>query len=49
MGWTFRRYSSFGTRFNYDYGVSFDGPVEERVYNYRSAAEWWARGMPAGG
>jgi predicted dithiol-disulfide oxidoreductase (DUF899 family) len=47
MGWTFPWYSSFGSRFNHDYGVSFDGPVEERVYNYRSAAEWQARGMPA--
>ena len=47
MGWTFPWYSSFGSRFNYDYGVSFDAAVEEPVYNYRSAAEWQALGMPA--
>ncbi|MGA9856272.1 MAG: DUF899 domain-containing protein [Solirubrobacteraceae bacterium] len=47
MGWSFPWYSSFGSRFNYDYGVSFDGPVPERSYNYRSAAEWQRRGMPA--
>jgi len=49
MGWTFPWYSSFGSRFNFDYGVSFDGPVEDRAYNYRSAAEWEAQGMPTPG
>ncbi len=47
MGWTFPWYSSFGSRFNFDYGVSFDATVEDPAYNYRSAAEWEARGMPA--
>jgi predicted dithiol-disulfide oxidoreductase (DUF899 family) len=47
MGWTFPWYSSYGSRFNFDYGVSFDETVEDPVYNYRSAAEWEARGMPA--
>jgi predicted dithiol-disulfide oxidoreductase (DUF899 family) len=47
MGWTFPWYSSFGSRFNFDYGVSFDATVEHPVYNYRSAAEWKALGMPA--
>ena len=39
MGWTFPWYSSYGTRFNFDYGVSFDDTVNEPQYNYRSAAE----------
>ena len=39
--------SSFGSRFNFDYGVSFDDSVEDPTYNFRSAAEWEARGMPA--
>jgi predicted dithiol-disulfide oxidoreductase (DUF899 family) len=47
MGWTFPWYSSFGSRFNFDYGVSFDASVEDPVYNYRSAAEWKALGLPA--
>jgi predicted dithiol-disulfide oxidoreductase (DUF899 family) len=47
MGWTFPWYSSYGSRFNFDYGVSFDETVEHATYNYRSAAEWQARGMPA--
>lgn len=47
MGWDFPRYSSFGNRFNFDYGVSFDDTVEAPAYNYRSAAEWQAQGMPA--
>jgi len=49
MGWTFPWYSSFGSRFNFDYGVSFDDSVEDPTYNYRSAADWEARGMPAPG
>jgi predicted dithiol-disulfide oxidoreductase (DUF899 family) len=47
MGWTFPWYSSYGSRFNFDYGVSFDATVDEPAYNYRSAAEWEAQGMPA--
>jgi predicted dithiol-disulfide oxidoreductase (DUF899 family) len=47
MGWDFPWYSSFGSRFNFDYGVSFDDTVQAPTYNYRSAAEWQARGMPA--
>jgi predicted dithiol-disulfide oxidoreductase (DUF899 family)/membrane protein DedA with SNARE-associated domain len=47
MGWTDPWYSSHGSRFNFDYGVSFDDTVEHPVYNYRSAEEWQARGMPA--
>ena len=47
MGWIFPWYSSFGSRFNFDYGVSFDASVEDPAYNHRSAADWQARGMPA--
>lgn len=45
MGWTFPWYSSHGSRFNFDYGVSFDDSVEAPAYNYRSAADWAARGV----
>jgi len=47
MGWTFPWYSSFGSCFNFDYGASFDASVDDPAYNYRSADEWEARGMPA--
>ncbi|MBA3508461.1 MAG: DUF899 family protein [Thermoleophilaceae bacterium] len=43
MGWIFPWYSSFGSRFNFDYGVSFDASVEDPAYNHRSAADWQAR------
>lgn len=36
MGWTFDWYSSGGTDFNQDYGVSFDGPGG--TYNYAPRA-----------
>jgi hypothetical protein len=39
MGWTFPWYSSYGSRFNFDYGVSFDDAVDDPHYNYRYAAE----------
>ena len=39
MGWTFPWYSSYGSRFNFDYGVSFDDTVDDPHYNYRSADE----------
>jgi Bacterial protein of unknown function (DUF899) len=29
MGWTFPWYSSYGSRFNFDYGVSFDETVDD--------------------
>ena len=43
MGWTFPWYSSYGSRFNFDYGVSFDDTVDDPHYNYRSAAELQAK------
>jgi predicted dithiol-disulfide oxidoreductase (DUF899 family) len=47
MGWDFPWYSSFGSRFNFDFGVSFDDTVQAPAYNFRSTAEWQALGMPA--
>ena len=38
MGWTFPWYSSYGSRFNFDYGVSFDDTVDDPHYNYRPVA-----------
>ncbi len=45
-GWTFPWYSSQGSDFNYDFGVSLDESVAPPVYNYLSAAEWAQRGEP---
>lgn len=41
MGWTFNWFSSFGTSFNFDYGVSFtaDEQATEGFYNYRMQPE----------
>ncbi|MGO9974436.1 MAG: DUF899 family protein, partial [Solirubrobacteraceae bacterium] len=36
-------YSSYGSRFNFDYGVSFDDTVDDPHYNYRSAVELKAK------
>ncbi|HET9104827.1 MAG TPA: DUF899 domain-containing protein [Solirubrobacteraceae bacterium] len=36
-GWTFPWYSSHGSAFNYDYGVTLDPEVAPMVYNYRPA------------
>jgi len=38
-GWTFPWYSSYGSDFNYDFGVTIDESVAPAVYNYRSKAE----------
>jgi predicted dithiol-disulfide oxidoreductase (DUF899 family) len=35
-GWTFAWYSSHGSDFNYDFGVTLDASVAPPVYNYRS-------------
>jgi len=43
MGWTFPWYSSCGSRFNFDYGVSFDETVDDPHYNYRSGPAEWKR------
>jgi predicted dithiol-disulfide oxidoreductase (DUF899 family) len=34
-GWTFPWYSSFGSDFNYDFGVTMDESLAPPVYNYR--------------
>ncbi|MDQ6607525.1 MAG: DUF899 domain-containing protein [Actinomycetota bacterium] len=45
-GWTFPWYSSHGSDFNYDFGVTLDESVAPPEYNYRSAAEYAERGAP---
>jgi predicted dithiol-disulfide oxidoreductase (DUF899 family) len=42
-GWTFPWYSSFGSRFNYDFHVTLDESVAPAEYNYRSQDEWAER------
>ena len=44
-GWTFPWYSSFGTDFNYDFHVTLDESVAPVEYNYRTQAEFEARGV----
>src|SRR3954469_10610267 len=43
-GWTFPWYSSHGSDFNYDFGVTLDASVKPVSYNYRCAEEYAARG-----
>jgi predicted dithiol-disulfide oxidoreductase (DUF899 family) len=43
-GWTFPWLSSFGSSFNYDFHVTLDESVAPIEYNYRTAAEYAARG-----
>ena len=43
-GWDIPWYSSFGTDFNYDFGVTFDESVMPGAYNFRTKAEFEARG-----
>jgi predicted dithiol-disulfide oxidoreductase (DUF899 family) len=38
-GWTVPWYSSFGSDFNYDFGVTLDDSVAPLAYNYRSKAD----------
>jgi predicted dithiol-disulfide oxidoreductase (DUF899 family) len=38
-GWTFPWYSSFGSDFNYDFGVTLDPAITPVFYNYRNHAE----------
>jgi predicted dithiol-disulfide oxidoreductase (DUF899 family) len=44
-GWTFPWYSSYGSEFNYDFGVTLDESVAPPEYNYRSKAEYEAAGI----
>jgi predicted dithiol-disulfide oxidoreductase (DUF899 family) len=43
-GWTFPWYSSYGSDFNYDFHVTLDEAVAPVEYNYRTKAEYEARG-----
>jgi predicted dithiol-disulfide oxidoreductase (DUF899 family) len=43
-GWDIPWYSSFGTDFNYDFGVTIDEKVAPGRYNFRSKAEFEAMG-----
>ncbi|MGH9005140.1 MAG: DUF899 domain-containing protein [Acidimicrobiia bacterium] len=45
-GWDIPWYSSFGSSFNYDFGVTIDESVQPAVYNYRTAEEYEAMGEP---
>ena len=44
QGWTLPWYSSFGSDFNYDFGVTIDKSVAPEQYNYRTRAEYEAKG-----
>jgi predicted dithiol-disulfide oxidoreductase (DUF899 family) len=44
-GWTFPWYSSFGSRFNYDFHVTIDASVAPVEFNFRDADELEAAGM----
>ena len=43
-GWDIPWYSSFGTGFNYDFGVTIDESVAPGEYNFRTKAEFEAMG-----
>ncbi|MDQ6725184.1 MAG: DUF899 domain-containing protein [Actinomycetota bacterium] len=43
-GWDVPWYSSFGTDFNYDFGVTIDESVAPGAYNFRTKAEFEAMG-----
>lgn len=43
-GWTVPWYSSFGSDFNYDFGVTLDESVAPLEYNYKTRAEHEAAG-----
>jgi predicted dithiol-disulfide oxidoreductase (DUF899 family) len=45
QGWDLPWYSSNGTDFNYDFGVTIDESVKPGAYNYRSKAEFEAMGQ----
>jgi predicted dithiol-disulfide oxidoreductase (DUF899 family) len=50
-GWDIPWYSSYGSDFNYDFGVTIDERVGPGEYNYRTREEYEARGedfFPAG-
>ncbi|MET0628232.1 MAG: DUF899 domain-containing protein [Acidimicrobiia bacterium] len=44
QGWDIPWYSSFGSDFNYDFGVTIDESVQPAEYNFRTKAEFEAMG-----
>jgi predicted dithiol-disulfide oxidoreductase (DUF899 family) len=48
-GWDVPWYSSYGTTFNLDFGVTVDGSQRPVEYNYRTKEEYEAMGTPFGG
>jgi len=44
-GWTFPWYSSYGSRFNYDFHVTIDASQAPVMWNYRGPEELRAHGM----
>ncbi|MGF7236654.1 MAG: DUF899 domain-containing protein [Frankia sp.] len=44
-GWAYPWYSSYGSDFNYDFGVTLDQSVTPAVYNYRTRDEYQERGI----
>jgi predicted dithiol-disulfide oxidoreductase (DUF899 family) len=46
-GWDIPWYSSYGSDFNYDFGVTIDDSVAPGAYNYRTKAEFEAMGDDA--
>jgi predicted dithiol-disulfide oxidoreductase (DUF899 family) len=44
QGWDVPWYSSFGSDFNYDFGVTIDESVAPAAYNFRTRAEFTAMG-----
>jgi predicted dithiol-disulfide oxidoreductase (DUF899 family) len=44
QGWDLPWYSSYGTDFNYDFGVTIDSSRGSASYNYRAKPEFEARG-----
>jgi predicted dithiol-disulfide oxidoreductase (DUF899 family) len=44
QGWNLPWYSSFGSDFNYDFGVTIDEKVAPNQYNFRTRAEYEAMG-----
>src|SRR5438874_1431102 len=44
-GWDIPWYSSYGSDFNYDFGVTIDEAVRPAEYNYRTKEDFEARGQ----
>jgi predicted dithiol-disulfide oxidoreductase (DUF899 family) len=47
-GWDLPWYSSYGSDFNYDFGVTVDDRVRPPAYNFRTREEYEARGEQLG-